>query len=259
MSIDWFTFIAQIFNLLILLFLLRKFLYLPVLKAVEIRQKLIADELKKAEQSRLKAERAEEKCLQKTQEIEREKQQILADVQREAEKLAADLREQAENQYHQAQAEWQTRLKGEQKSFDVAVQKLTVEHFNRFAEKAMKQMANADLNDWIIKRFADKIKNLPVDEKTKLRENFQSQKVLCIETASEPDFERKKQIEDLLRLECALPESIKFQYKINADLVGGIIVQGGEYMVEWSLKSYLQEFKQTMSEEVSRLINRGAA
>lgn len=259
MSIDWFTFIAQIFNLLILLFLLRKFLYLPVLKAVEIRQKLIADELKNAEQSRLKAQKAEEKCLQKAQEIEREKQQILADVQREAEKLAADLREQAENQYHQSQAEWRERLKGEQKSFDAAIQKLTVEHFNRFAEKAMKQMANADLNDWIIKQFADKIKNLPADEKIKLRENFCSQKTLRIETADEMSAERKKQTEDLLRAECGLSDGIKFQYRVDENLLGGIIVQGGEYMVEWSLKSYLQEFKQAMSDEVSRLINRGAA
>ena len=41
MSIDLFTFFAQIFNLLLLLYLLRRFLYLPVLKAVDERQKFI--------------------------------------------------------------------------------------------------------------------------------------------------------------------------------------------------------------------------
>ena len=123
MSIDWFTLIAQIFNLLILLFLLRKFLYLPVLEAVEARQKLIRDELKKAEDSRIKAQKAEEQCQQKILEIEHQKQQILADVQHEAEKLKAGLAEEAENQYHQAKTEWKQRLQSEQKNFDNALQK----------------------------------------------------------------------------------------------------------------------------------------
>ena len=38
MGIDLFTLIAQIINLVILLYLLRRFLYIPVLKAVEQRQ-----------------------------------------------------------------------------------------------------------------------------------------------------------------------------------------------------------------------------
>ena len=140
MSIDWFTLIAQIFNLLLLLFLLRKFLYLPVLKAVEVRQKLISDELKKAQNLRLKAQKAEELCLQKAKDLDKEKQRVLASVQREADKLAADLREQAQSQYHQ-----------EQKNFDKALQKLTAEYFNRFADKAIKQMADVYINELLVR------------------------------------------------------------------------------------------------------------
>ena len=258
MSIDWFTLIAQIFNLLILLFLLRKFLYLPVLKAVEIRQNLIRDELKKAEDSRLKAQKAEALCLKKTQEIENEKQQILAQVQHEAEKLAADLHEQAESQYHQSQKEWKERLKSEQKSFDTALQTLVAEHFNKFAEKALRQMADSDLNEWIVRQFMQKIKDLPTAEKTKLKGSFKSQQVLHLQSAQEMSPELKKQIEDLLHTECEVPDNAKILYETDDNLIGGIILQGGEYMVEWSLNGYLQEFKQTMAKEVSRLINRGA-
>ena len=257
MSIDWFTLIAQIFNLLILLFLLRKFLYLPVLKAVEARQKFIEDELEKAAQSRIKAEKAEKLCLQKAQQIEREKQKVLAEVHREAEKLAADLREQAENQYHQSKQEWKAHLKGEQKNFNTALQVLVAEHFNRFAEKALRQMANSDLNEWIIKQFMQKIENLPSEEKNKLKENLQSQQVVLLQSDQELSPTIKKQIEDFLHQKCGVADNMKIRYEINGDLVGGIILQSGEHLVEWSLNRYLQEFKQTMTKEVSRLINRG--
>lgn len=257
MSIDWFTLIAQVFNLLILLFLLRKFLYLPVLKAVEARQKFIEDELEKAAQSRIKAEKAEKLCLQKAQQIEREKQNVLAEVHREAEKLAADLREQAENQYHQSEQEWKAKLQSEQKSFNTALQVLVAEHFNKFAEKALRQMADIDLNEWIIKQFIQKIKDMSEEERNKLRENLQSQTILHIQSAQVLSTELKKQIEEFLRHECGVSDKVKFSYDINDDLVSGIILQGGEYMIEWSLNGYLQEFKKIMTKEVSHLINRG--
>ena len=70
MQIDWWTFAAQIINLIILLFLLRKFLYIPVLKAVDARQKLIADELRKAADEHKKAARLTRECERRTAEIE---------------------------------------------------------------------------------------------------------------------------------------------------------------------------------------------
>ena len=258
MSIDWYTLIAQIFNLLILLFLLRKFLYLPVLEAVEARQKLIRDELKKAEDSRIKAQKAEEQCQQKILEIEHQKQQILADVQHEAEKLKAGLAEEAENQYHQAKTEWKQRLQSEQKNFDNALQKMISEHFNRFAEKAMRQMADVELNELITEQFIAKIKDLPSSEKIKLKEGFQKQKKVVVQTAQPLSFDLQQRIENVLRVEFNIAENTKLQYEINSDIISGIVLQSGEYITQWSLDLYLREFKQTMTKEVSRLINKGA-
>ena len=48
MSIDWFTFTAQILNFLVLVWLLTHFLYQPITKAMQERQQKIADEHQKA-------------------------------------------------------------------------------------------------------------------------------------------------------------------------------------------------------------------
>ena len=48
MGIDTFTLVAQIINLVILIWLLKRFLYTPILKAVDARQAKIAERLNTA-------------------------------------------------------------------------------------------------------------------------------------------------------------------------------------------------------------------
>jgi dTDP-4-amino-4,6-dideoxygalactose transaminase len=45
MLIDWFTIAAQVLNFLILVWLMKRFLYKPIILAIEAREKKIAEEL----------------------------------------------------------------------------------------------------------------------------------------------------------------------------------------------------------------------
>ena len=56
MGIDWLTLLAQIINLLVLIWLLKKFLYKPMLKIIEQRQSLIATEIQQAKDATKEAE-----------------------------------------------------------------------------------------------------------------------------------------------------------------------------------------------------------
>ncbi len=56
MQIDYFTIIAQIINFLILVFLLRHFLYGPLLRSMDEREQKISTRLKEAEQQMKEAE-----------------------------------------------------------------------------------------------------------------------------------------------------------------------------------------------------------
>ena len=49
MLIDWFTVAAQALNFLILVWLMKRFLYKPILNAIDAREKLIAKELADAD------------------------------------------------------------------------------------------------------------------------------------------------------------------------------------------------------------------
>ena len=49
MLINWFTVIAQIINFLVLVFLLQRFLYKPIMQTIKKRQKMIDARWKDAE------------------------------------------------------------------------------------------------------------------------------------------------------------------------------------------------------------------
>ena len=57
MEIDWFTVIAQVINFLILVWLLKRFLYKPVLNAIAEREKKIAAQLSDAEAKRSRGQK----------------------------------------------------------------------------------------------------------------------------------------------------------------------------------------------------------
>ncbi len=58
MLIDWFTVGAQLLNFLILVWLMKRFLYKPVLDAIDAREKLIATELADAAAKKTKRKKS---------------------------------------------------------------------------------------------------------------------------------------------------------------------------------------------------------
>ena len=66
MLIDWFTIGAQALNFLILVWLLKRFLYRPILNAIDARENLVARELSDADAKKLKHKRSATNSRKKT-------------------------------------------------------------------------------------------------------------------------------------------------------------------------------------------------
>ncbi len=92
LGIDWRLLIAQIFNFLILLFILYKFLYKPILKLLENRQKKIEKGLQdaiKLEEELAKTKELKEKEIQKAKQ---EAQIIIEKAQKVAESAGQEIK-----------------------------------------------------------------------------------------------------------------------------------------------------------------------
>ena len=100
MQIDWFTTAAQLVNFFVLVWLLRRFLYRPVVAAIARRQQAIADEFATAEAATAAAEATKAdfkaRAAALAQEAEAVRAQALADIEVEKQELLAAAAAEAE-------------------------------------------------------------------------------------------------------------------------------------------------------------------
>jgi len=256
MSIDFFTFGAQIINLLILLFLLRKFLYLPVLKVLEERKNLLENEYKAAEAARRKAEDAEQYAKKEYAKIESTKQEILAQSHIKAQELTQKLTAEAQAEFEKARIVWKNKLLAEQSTFDLALQNLIVTYFAKFTDSALNQMADITLNELFLHKLEQKISALSKAQKRQFIQDFLSGKELSVITAKEINARGKQNFKDFLQNEFTLKENIKIKFATDENLICGITLKEKEQMIAWNLADYIAEFSKNLNTAVSTLINK---
>ncbi len=98
LGIEWTLLLAQIVNFMILIVLLRMFLYKPVLNMLNARKERIAQSMKDAERVSAAAREAEQEKAKVLEQARREAQEIRAQATRDAEKIAQDVRSRADQE-----------------------------------------------------------------------------------------------------------------------------------------------------------------
>ena len=99
MLIDWFTVVAQMVNFLVLVWLLKRFLYRPILNAIDARERRMAAELAEADAKKMAGDKERDEFQRKTHELEQQRTAILSkaleEAQAERQRLIAAAREDA--------------------------------------------------------------------------------------------------------------------------------------------------------------------
>src|SRR5580693_6836832 len=96
MPIDWFTVVAQAINFLILVWLLKRFLYRPILSAIDAREKGIADQLADAVAKEAEAHKDREDFQHKNEAFDKERAALLTKATDEAKAERQRLLDQAQ-------------------------------------------------------------------------------------------------------------------------------------------------------------------
>src|SRR5271168_605363 len=84
MLINWFTVFAQAINFLILVWLLKRFLYKPILHAIDEREKGIATQLAQAEARKAEAQKERDDFQHKNETFDQERAALMTKVADEA-------------------------------------------------------------------------------------------------------------------------------------------------------------------------------
>ena len=110
MHIDWFVLFCQIFNFLLLMYLLKHFLYWRIIKAMDDREAKIAARFAEAEDLKVKANEAAQLYEKRNQSLNDAKDQMLNDATMAADAKRKELMEKVRVEVDQVKARWQDML-----------------------------------------------------------------------------------------------------------------------------------------------------
>lgn len=251
--IDYFTVAAQIVNFVVLIFLLKHFLYKPVIKAMDGREQKIATRLKEAEEKRKEAEQEAASYHRMEQEQAAEHDMMIARATEEAQAIKADLVKKAREEVDKSQEDWYEAFLRQKDAFlaDVAAQ--AGREVYAVSRRALGDLADEELEHRIMETFLKRLENMDVQDKDKLKGFYEAlkqkdgQKVTIKSTFPVPDDIRAK-IEEILQKQTG--SIVKIQYEIDPDLISGIELRSDDVKISWSVESYLEDLESDLSESV---------
>ena len=121
MLIDWFTVGAQVLNFLILVWLLKHFLYKPILNAIDAREKRIAAELADADAKKTEAQKERDDFQNKNKVFDEQRSALLSKAADEAKVERERLLDEARKAAESLRAAQATTLRNDQKRLGSAI------------------------------------------------------------------------------------------------------------------------------------------
>lgn len=242
MLIDWFTVGAQALNFLILVWLMKRFLYKPILHAIDEREKRIAGELAAADSKRAEALKERDEYRHKNEEFDQQRAGLLKQATDEAKAERRRLVEEAQKAADAVSAKRQELLRAEAKSLQSTLSRRTQEEVFAIARKVLADLATASLEELMGEVFVRRLRELDDPAKALLAQALEttSQPVL-VRSAFELPVEQRTAIQKVLNE--TFSAEISVQFETAPDLVSGIEFSANGQKVAWSIAEYLAELE----------------
>jgi F-type H+-transporting ATPase subunit b len=247
MLIDWFTVVAQAINFLILVALLRWWLYKPVLQVMGRRQQALQEEWSAAS-TQLEAARASEAAFaRKQQELDATRAQRLAelrhDLDRERQRLQAELRQEMASE-RQA---WQRQLAQDLEASQQFLTEAVADQIVLAARQVLGDLANAQLEEQIVAVFCERLAR--IGPGTLARGGEPATAAVRVRTSFDLPPDQQRRLED--QLGQVLGGRPAVGYERTTELLCGIELRLPGQTVTWSVARYLEGLQERLAEALN--------
>lgn len=240
MQLDWFTLVAQVVNFLILLYLLKRFLYGPIVEAMEQRDQKIKARLQEAQEKRSQAEEQAEQYQQQRQELEAMRTERMTDLKREIEQRRKELLHQAQAEIQEQKKDWQTALQQEQDAFLQDLYQQLGDEATEIARRALKDLADLEVEQRVAALFYKHLQELDPDHKSDIGNALRSSKDKAV-IRSAFELRQKTQQSLIQQVQEQLLDGDAFDpdFQTSPELISGIELKVDGYQVSWNMHDYL--------------------
>ncbi len=247
MKINWFTVIAQVINFLVLVWLLKRFLYKPILNAIDEREKKIAGQLKDADDKKGAAIKEQADFNKKNADFDQQKKALMdkaiAYTNAQRDKLLQDAKDEA----NALRSNLEKAAKENQQNEESANEDKTQKQVFAITKKLLKEMASSSLEDQSVNTFNKRLSSLNDDEKKKFKDAFKSNtNTILVRSAFDLSAPQQVSITNIVN-EMLATKSL-LQFKTAPELINGIELTTNGYKMAWSFSDYLHSLQNNLNE-----------
>jgi len=247
MLIDWFTVGAQTLNFLILAWLLKRFLYKPILDAIDAREDGIASKLAHAEAKEAAAQKERDEFKRKNEAFDKQRAALLSQATTEANAERRRLLDEARQAAVVLRAKRQDALRNEQQSLNDEIGRRTRQEVFAIARKTLTDLANATLEDQMSAVLTRRLRELDEKEKAALVKVLRASSApAVVRSAFELPPQQKTAIQQALNDLCSGEIAVNFE--TVPDLISGIELSANGHKVAWSIADYLGSLEKSIDE-----------
>ncbi|MEO7313297.1 MAG: hypothetical protein ABIX01_23130 [Chitinophagaceae bacterium] len=250
MKINWFTVIAQVINFLILVWLLKKFLYKPILSAVDEREKNIAAQLKDADDKKAVAQKEKDDFKKKNDDFDQQKKSLMDKAFADAAAAKETLMAAAKTDANNLQSNMEKAAKEKYESDHQEIAEKTQHQVFAIARKALADMASSSLEAQSADTFIKRLMELKADEKKQFVDAFTSNSnAVLVKSAFDLPAKQQGEINDAVNK--ILGTKTALQFKTVPGIISGIELSTNGYKMSWSFSEYLNSLEKSISEGIN--------
>jgi F-type H+-transporting ATPase subunit b len=241
LELSWSTFILEIINFLVLVWILKRFFYRPVMRIIEKRRKSIDEKISAAEKTNQEAKSLQQQYEGRLTEWEREKQKsresLQQELQAERKKLLDQLARELDAEKEKAQIVEERRKQEQLQHY----QETAFSQGARFAAKLLKDLASPELEARLITLLISRLSNLPEMKVAALSKACKAplDKIL-VSSAFDINDTQKEELNKVLQKICE--NTIPLEFSNDSELLAGVRISMGSWILRINLQDELSGF-----------------
>ena len=247
MLIDWFTVGAQALNFIVLVWLMKRFLYKPVLAAIDAREKRIATQLADADKKKAAAQSERADLQHKNDAFDQQRAALLAQATTDAGTERQQLLDAARAAADALAAARRLSMASEAKTLNQALRQRAQAEVFAVARQALTDLATVDLEASVCDLFIARLRSL---EGPALKDMASALKSAhdgaLVRTAFALPTAQRTAVHKAVNE--TFGTKLSLHYEVAPALVGGIELSANGQKVAWSIADYLASLERGVQE-----------
>ena len=242
---DWFTVLAQIVNFLVLVALMKYFLFGRILRAIDARENAIQQRLEEADDKVHAATVEKDEYGKKLREFENARDEMLSQCQQEVDRKRIELTSKAREEIAALEERWRADLERERAALFEDIRGRAAGEILFVVRRALHELAGCDLDQCAIRVFLNKVALIDSGAWKEL-----AGQPLVIRSASELPEETRRAIEEAIAKHAIHPAGLSFE---KADKLGwGLELCANGRKIAWSAEGYVDALEERLREALEK-------